>query len=491
METILNLRDMEIIVYILKTFFISLMTYYTYLKISNRKIKINRKSIIISIISIIVVIISTCIKYKLDSITGTACLILMLSILYAIIYKEDIGFSILNTVISLSINYILFSIAIAIMFIPNIIRFNYNDYINLIFMILIHLIFLTRIFKIKKLKNGFSFIYNNVKNQYFNMLILNISFAILFLFVCLTSFNIEFTGKILPTMVISAIIMFITIQKSFKLYYKQKLLIQDLEETKKELANKNKEIKELEEENLNFSKTSHSIMHKQKALEHKLNELMLKTEIAEEIDLKDRVENVTKELKKEAVIELSKTDIPEIDDMLQYMQSECVKKKIDFQLQLNGNIHHMINNYVEKEELEILIADHIKNSIIAINHSDNSNKSILVRLGKIDSIYSFYIYDSGIEFEIDTLLNLGKIPSSTHKDDGGTGMGFMNTFDTINKHQASIMINEYNKPCKDNFTKAIIIKFDNKNEFIISSYRAEEIQKKSNDNSPIIYKIEE
>ena len=88
-------------------------------------------------------------------------------------------------------------------------------------------------------------------------------------------------------------------------------------------------------------------------------------------------------------------------------------------------------------------------------------------------------------------MNLGKIPSSTHKDDGGTGMGFMNTFDTINKHQASIMINEYNKPCKDNFTKAIIIKFDNKNEFIISSYRAEEIQKKSNDNSPIIYKIEE
>ena len=50
--------------------------------------------------------------------------------------------------------------------------------------------------------------------------------------------------------------MFITIQKSLQLYYKQRLLVQDLEETKKELEDKKKEIKQLEQENLNFSKTS-------------------------------------------------------------------------------------------------------------------------------------------------------------------------------------------------------------------------------------------
>ena len=143
--------------------------------------------------------------------------------------------------------------------------------------------------------------------------------------------------------------MFITIQKSLQLYYKQRLLVQDLEETKKELEDKKKEIKQLEQENLNFSKTSHSIAHKQKALEYKLNELALKNEIAEEIDVKNRLNNITKQISKEPEIEIPKTNISEIDDMLNYMKSECIKNKIKFEVQLNGNIYQMINNHITKE----------------------------------------------------------------------------------------------------------------------------------------------
>ena len=246
--------------------------------------------------------------------------------------------------------------------------------------------------------------------------------------------------------------------------------------TKKELEDKKKEIKQLEQENLNFSKTSHSIAHKQKALEYKLNELALKNEIAEEIDVKNRLNNITKQISKEPEIEISKTNITEIDDMLNYMKSECIKNKIKFEVQLNGNIYQMINNHITKEELEILIADHVKNAIIAVKCSNNSNRSILVRIGKIDGQYSIYIYDSGIEFEINTLHKLGKIPSTTHKESGGTGMGFMNTFDTLKKHKASITINEYGKPVKDNYTKVIMIVFNKKDEFNIISYRQKEIE---------------
>ena len=85
------------------------------------------------------------------------------------------------------------------------------------------------------------------------------------------------------------------------------------------------------------------------------------------------------------------------------MQSECEKNKINFELQINGNIHHMVNKFIAKENLEILLADHIKNAIIAINYSENINRSILVKLGLIDGFYSIYIYDTGIEFEIKTL----------------------------------------------------------------------------------------
>lgn len=270
--------------------------------------------------------------------------------------------------------------------------------------------------------------------------------------------------------------MFLTIEESLKLYYKQKMLIQDLNETKAELEQKNEEIKQLEQDNLNFSKKSHSIAHKQKALEHKLNKIMKNAEIVEENDIKNRINEISQEIiNTDTTIKLTKTNIQNIDDMLEYMKSECVKNKIEFELQLNGNVYYMVNNFVSKEDLEILLADHIKNAIIAINYSDNVNKSILIRLGIIDGIYSLYIYDSGIEFEIDTLKNLGKKPSTTHADSGGTGMGFMNTFDTLNKYKASMIIEEYGKLSRDNYTKAIMIKFDKNNEFKICSYRDEQV----------------
>ena len=90
--------------------------------------------------------------------------------------------------------------------------------------------------------------------------------------------------------------MFITIQKSLQLYYKQKLQQKELEETKEELEKAKQEISELEKENLNFSKKSHSIAHKQKALEYKLNQLLLNDEIAEELDIKDKIKEISKQI---------------------------------------------------------------------------------------------------------------------------------------------------------------------------------------------------
>ena len=106
------------------------------------------------------------------------------------------------------------------------------------------------------------------------MLILNISIITIFSAIYLSKFNTITRNSIGIALILFAIIMFITIQKSLQIYYKQKLLVQELEETKNELEKKNKEIKELEQENLNFSKTSHTLAHKQKALEYKLNQLI-------------------------------------------------------------------------------------------------------------------------------------------------------------------------------------------------------------------------
>lgn len=469
-----NINIIEDATYIMKTFFISICTYYTVIKVTNSKVKNKITSLICSICILMITIIALKIKSKTNNLISTITLIFLLSIICSIVTKNKLGYTLLATVMSTSINYIIFAISVSIMFIPNALIVIANNFINLMLMMIVHIIILYKILKINKIKYGISFLRQESQNSYLDLIILNISVSILFSIIILSNIDLIISRSLFIGFVIFVFIMFLTIQKSLQLYYKQKLLVQELDQTKEELANKTKEVEDLEAENIKISKNAHTLSHKQKSLEHKIEEMMYKTEISKEeaAEVRDRLKEIGKDLYKEKItIELDKTGIVEIDDMLKYMQSECKKNKIDFELQLKGNIHHMTNNFITKEDLETLLADHIKNAIIAINHTDNINRSILVRLGKIDETYGLYIYDSGIEFEPETLENLGKKPSTTHANEGGTGMGFMNTFDTLRKCNASLIIEEYNEPSKDNYTKALLIKFDNKNAFKIKSYR--------------------
>lgn len=458
----------SMIVNIIQTTFLVIFSYYTNYRVCNRKISIDKTFLLKSILIIIITIMYIAIKSEVNYFIGITSLICMLALIFSI---ESIGHSIITTILSMSINYVVLLSSIIISFIINKIFKINNDYINVIVITILQIAMLSYIFRIKKFRHGILISQNN---EYKDILILNISVIILFSIIITANSNISSVKNLCIGIMTFAVIMFITIQKSIQLYYKQKLLVQELNETKDKLEKKTKEVEELEAENLSFSKKSHTLAHKQKSLEFKLQELLTKAEISKEEagEVRDRIKEIEKDLYKEkTVIELDKTGITEIDDMLKYMQSECKKNKIDFELQLKGNIHYMINNLIDKKDLETLLADHIKNAIIAINHTENVNKSILVRLGKIDETYGLYIYDSGIEFKPETLENLGKKPSTTHADEGGTGMGFMNTFDTLRKCNASMLIEEYNEPSKDNYTKSIMIKFDGKNEFKIKSYR--------------------
>lgn len=489
MEYIIEAEQIKIIVDIIKIYAINIFTYYTAMKLINKDaFKENRFLLLIAIF--IFSVIEKIIKEKWEFSASIAFSILFISYIISKRNNQDFVYTLLITAISLSINYVLFLVAIFLDFICNVCVNIKNDYIDLLIIVIPYMIIVYRFLKIKRIKKGIVFLQTKLKNEYLNILILNMSAIIIFTITILSNYNQELARKSMLAFIFFSIMLFITIQKSLQLYYKQKQLIKNLDETKKELEEKKKEIQELEEENLKFSEKSHSISHQQKSLAHKIEKLELKNEIGEESGIKERLNDISKKLEQKEAVKLSKTGVTQVDDMLDYMQSECIKNKIDFQLQLNGNIHHMTNKYLGKEELEILLADHIKNAIIAIQYlKETNNKSILVRLGKIDGNYAIYFYDTGIEFNIETLFNLGKKPSTTHKDNGGTGIGFMNTFNTLRKRNASLIVKEYGKPCDSNFTKVLMIIFDGKQEYKICSYRWEEIQKKNVDKDIKIEKI--
>lgn len=480
---------MFIMSYTLKTILMSL-----YVSYSNRKILNLQKDKKIKILVLLYIIISIIYAYICKivqkEINTTIYITICVSIIYAIIYKFKIMYSILISAISISINQILWLMSIFInYFLIRILRIT-NEYIILFMISGTQFILLIAFWRIKRIRNGITFLKKWKDDEYMNLLLLNISSAILFIAVILSNYQEGITSKFGVMLIIFAIVMFITIWKSLQLYYKQQMLEKVLEKTQKDLADKTEEVKKLEAENLSFSEISHSIAHRQDSLKHKLEKLSTNTEFADEISINAQIDNITKDLRKKTKIDLEKTGIEIVDDMLDCMQAKCLENNIDFQLQINGNIYHMTNNYIAKEDLEILLADHIKDAIIAINHCENINKSILVRIGKIDGIYGVYFYDSGIEFEFNTLLNLGKIPITTHKSEGGTGMGFMNTFKTLSKTKGSLEIEEIGKPSKSNFTKVLKFKFNNKNEYKIISYKGKELKEKDEENKLIIENIE-
>lgn len=419
---------------------------------------------------------------------------IQIALLKVLIWYENKPIVISNLIANAAV-YIIFTLATLIEYIPKRFLKIENNIINLILILTIESVLLFLLSKQKRIRNGIRFTRDNkISTDYFDMIIINISAVIIFIYCLFIRSNGDYIKQVLFPFIILGFIMFIMIQKTLILYYKQKLLKKTLEEDKEEIANKDKKIQELSDEKFKISKLNHEFYNRQKSLELAVEEFVKnsKSEASDEIGIMDKIQSLSKEYsgKVEEIktaARLYTTNIPEIDDMFKYMQSECKNNNIDFNLQINGNIFYMINNLIDKSRLVTLIGDHIRDAIIAINHSDNKNRSIIAILGMKDKYYEFSVYDTGIEFEIDTLLKLGLEPATTHKDEGGTGIGFITTFETLKETKASLVIEEKHGVVDNDYTKSVNIVFDGKNEYRIISYRSDEIKKK-NKNGRIIIK---
>lgn len=459
----------------------------------NRKILLAKTKvkdwIFIVMSSVIITAIYVVLKGRIDNLLNIIVMYVLQLIELNIINGEKENNLIINNIISNAIIYILFCI-VSFLEVPIMIIFKIeNELINGIIINFLEIIAVFCFFKIKRFKRGFAFLKDN---EYASIIMINISAIVILAYYLYGNYYGNMIKQLFICFVVLSIIMIIMIQKTLTLYYKQKLLAKNIEDYKSEIALKDAQIKSLSDEKYKISKLNHEFYNRQKALIHKVEEITsMNTEIADELALSKQINDLTKEYTDKAqeiktLDKLPTTGIVEIDDMFKYMQSECDSKKIQFNLKINGNIYHMINNKIPQSRLVTLIGDHLRDAIIAIDFSNNTFKSILAVLGENNGVYEFCVFDTGIEFKIDTLLNLGLKPATTHKDSGGTGIGFMTTFETMKETKASLIIDEMREMSNTDYTKSVTIRFDGKNEYRIKSYRSDEIKKKMKDNRIII-----
>ena len=164
----------------------------------------------------------------------------------------------------------------------------------------------------------------------------------------------------------------------------------------------------------------------------------------------------------------NKTGILYLDAIINYLNSEAIKREIEFNFSFCCDV-----KFLEKEDVVksvgTLMADM---GINALNSIKCSGQSVKICLSDVGNALTLTVYDTGNEIDKDVFLHMGLSRFTTRSQDGGSGIGLMTVFDIMQKHKSSLVINE-----KENyFNKSISIRFDKKYSVVVNTYRQDVIK---------------
>lgn len=155
---------------------------------------------------------------------------------------------------------------------------------------------------------------------------------------------------------------------------------------------------------------------------------------------------------------LPKTGSIPIDAVLHYVLSKAKQFDIDFNANLvNDCIPDLLSKITDITDLTTILCDLGENAVIATKNISESK--ILIAFDYAESnAPRICVYDNGPLFDEKVIANMGKRRVTTHKDDGGSGIGLMTLFEILNKYNASFCLDERQN---NEFTKCIRLTFDN------------------------------
>lgn len=466
---------------------LSISCFIVFYKIS--KIKTNFTIISISCLTAILISFFSSTINQYNNTLSRVLFIILICLSLFITGKKSINLIPL-TIMSIGLSYCTKTISIIIFGIVGyVFKIDDSKTVAGILLLLIHQLLTIGLIKTRRFNNASLFL-NNKDNLGIGLIIS----GFIFVFACIGTNELYFSDAFMTILFIGAIIssigLFLWIRKSITEHYRKKLQAKADEHYQNTLAEKEQQIEQLNNSNAFLSKIVHRDNHIMSSLQHTitkykdcdnpsekeklLNEILTLTQERSDLIIKEQVNTKV----------LPTTRISLIDGALSNMYIKATAHNIDFNLIINQDIHYLVNNLITQTDLETLLCDHIKDAIIAINSSEVIRGKILVTVTMNDDIYEISIKDNGVDFEVDTLAKLGLERITTHKDTGGSGIGFMTTFETLKKSNASLIITEYKT--KTPFSKSITFRFDGLKAFIINSYRADSLKQSINRDDIVI-----
>jgi hypothetical protein len=270
----------------------------------------------------------------------------------------------------------------------------------------------------------------------------------------------------------------IWIRRGISMFQWKNIMIRNVELLEEAVATEKEKNRLLTEKLEAASAANHKMQRRFESLERIVARQTANVEIIEGFVTIDDVKKLHKEYQADlgrvkGEKPLPSTKIKELDYMFEHYAAKYANANIEFKLKVNGSIPYMVENVIDQSKLETMVGDHLQNALIAVNASDNSFRNVFVGIGLTGDCYELMVSDSGIPFEVNILTRLGSECVTTYSTEGGSGIGFMTTFETLQEIGASLTIHE-KQPSTADDTKSIKIRFDGKGQYIIETYRSDE-----------------
>lgn len=390
--------------------------------------------------------------------------------------------SMTTTIVSYGISYIMFTISVVIIsmgatFIFHLSSSAYNHALLQTLTAFIQILITPLLFHSKRLKSGMPFLTNKLHS----LTLMVVSILLLFTTLLLSNSN-NRNIYVIPFLFIFLFATFIYLswKNNITKTYLDKLKEKDITELNSLLDEKDLRIRQLEEENKELAKIIHG--------DNKLIPAMalaVESFIQDTSSLSPAVSQTGNQLLNElnqmssnrkGIIHdqdfrcriIPSTNVASVDNLLKYMQQKAHEMNIDFNATVSCNLKSMIHNVITEDELNTLLADLLENALIATKY--NCGHHVLLNLDLIEKFFVISIFDSGTPFSQEVLINLGLRNYTTHENNGGSGIGLVTSYEIIQKHNASLAIDEYALKA-GLYTKKVSVTFNHMRQYALYTYR--------------------
>ena len=464
--------------YLIVYFFNSCSAFYVFYKTMGLTLKMNKTTLCLELISSLVFVFLKTVSEPAAQAFLFLAMVLICTIYYGKINMGIVAVSLISVCLVHMIIFLSTFIVGSLFWVLHVSGRSFLVHIAIgIFQLLIIFLFL----RIKRFRHGIQF-FRNSKYCGLGLVISGIVFIIIYI-----DYHKEYLSDISFIIITIGVIMsglglYLWIKRSITAHYREKLQLQSEEHYQQLLAERKQENEKLNQTNEYLAKIVHRDNHLMSSLNNAIDvyfdgeDQEMKNDLFRELQtmVKERGELIGKEQRESKL--LPSTGSLLIDNTVSDLFIKAAAHGIEFDLTVSTPVDEIIGKYISQTELQTLFSDHIKDAVIAIESRGEDKGKILVDLSMQNESYCITIYDSGVEFDIDTLSKLGAEQVTTHADSGGSGIGFMTTFETLRKAYASLIITEFENQAP--FTKSVAFRFDGENNYIIQSYRSAELKER-------------